>query len=133
MNKIKKICKKNKLFLIEDCAEAFGSYYRNKHVGTFGDVSTFSFFGSKTITTGEGGMVLFKYKKHFELGKLLRDHGMSNTKRYWHDLVGYNYRMTNMQAAIGLAQMDILDKVLNLRKNQINHFLTFSLSKNREH
>ena len=58
MNKIKQICKKNKLFLIEDCAESFGSYYRNKHVGTFGDVSTFSFFGSKTITTGEGGMVV---------------------------------------------------------------------------
>ena len=63
IKKISKICKKNKIFLVEDCAEAFGCYYEKKHLRLFGDISTFSFFGSKTITTGEGGMVVTNNKK----------------------------------------------------------------------
>ncbi len=109
IDKIKKIAKKYKLQLVEDCAEAMGTYCKKNHVGNFGDASTFSFFGNKTITTGEGGMICFKKKKHFEIAKKLRDHGMSSKKRYWHDYVGFNYRMTNIQAAVGYAQMQRLN------------------------
>ena len=117
IDKIKKITKKHKLLLIEDCAEAMGTYLKkNKHVGVFGDASTFSFFGNKTITTGEGGMICFKNKKPFELAKKLRDHGMSPKKRYWHNYIGFNYRMTNMQAAVGLAQMERLSFFINQKK-----------------
>ncbi len=113
---IKKIAKKNNIFLIEDCAEAIGSYVRNNHVGNFGDAAMFSFFGNKTITTGEGGMACFKKKKYYEKAKLLRDHGMSKNKRYWHEIVGYNYRMTNMQAAVGLAQLENYRSIIRKKK-----------------
>lgn len=98
----------NKLLVIEDCAEALGSYYKNKPVGVFGDAATFSFFGNKTITTGEGGMILFKSKIIADRAAVLRDHGMNKAKRYWHDHVGFNYRLTNIQAAIGVAQFERL-------------------------
>lgn len=106
MDELKSICDRRKIFMVEDCAEALGSFYKGKHVGTFGDVSTFSFFGNKTVTTGEGGMLIFKDEEVFRRAHQLRDHGMSKKKRYWHDVVGYNYRMTNVQAAIGVAQME---------------------------
>jgi len=109
MHEILDIAKNNRLFIIEDCAEALGSKYKDVPVGTFGDAATFSFFGNKTITTGEGGMVLFRDRKIAERAALLRDHGMSKERRYWHEEVGYNYRMTNIQAAIGVAQMERLD------------------------
>jgi perosamine synthetase len=118
MIKIKKICKKNKLFLIEDCAEAFGSYYKNKHVGTFGDVSTFSFFGSKTITTGEGGMVVTNNYKIAKKAEELKMVGNDKDKYYWHNIIGYNYRMTNICAAIGLGQISRAKQIL-LKKRSI--------------
>ena len=105
MNRVREIAKKYNLLIIEDAAEAFGSEYMNIKVGSFGDVSSFSFYGNKTITTGEGGMIAFKEEKYYNKAKILRDHGMSPDKRYWHDYVGYNYRMTNMQAAVGYAQI----------------------------
>jgi perosamine synthetase len=116
MDEIMKIAAKHKLFVVEDCAEALGTLYKGKHVGTFGDAGTFSFFGNKTITTGEGGMVLFKDEKVFEKAAVLRDHGMSKTKRYWHDHVGFNYRMTNIQAAIGVAQMERLQEFVSAKR-----------------
>jgi len=106
MDKIMEIAKKNSLFIIEDCAEALGTEYKNVHVGSFGDAGTFSFFGNKTITTGEGGMVQFKKKSYLIEAKKLRDHGMSSKKKYWHEKVGFNYRLTNIQSAVGLAQME---------------------------
>ena len=117
MNKIKQICKKNKLFLIEDCAESFGSYYRNKHVGTFGDVSTFSFFGSKTITTGEGGMVVTNNYKIAEKVERLKMVGNDKDIHFWHNIVGYNYRMTNICAAIGLGQLSKTKFILKKKRN----------------
>ena len=126
MKEIMKIANNSNLFVLEDCAEAIGSKIDDKRVGTFGDCSTFSFYGNKTITTGEGGMVLFKNKKHFELGKLLRDHGMSNNKRYWHELVGFNYRMTNLQAAVGVAQMERFEEIIN-KKREIFNFYNINL------
>ena len=117
MDEIMTIAKKHNLLVIEDAAEAIGTKYKHKHVGVFGDASTFSFFGNKTITTGEGGMVFFKDKEAYEKAVVLRDHGMSKTKKYWHDYVGYNYRMTNLQAAIGCAQMERIDEfVIEKRK-----------------
>lgn len=106
MRKIVSLCRRNKIRIIEDCAESLGSKFKNKHAGLFGDVSTFSFFGNKTISTGEGGMIVFRSKKMFELSKKLRDHGMNRKIKYWHDEVGYNFRLTNMQAAVGCAQIE---------------------------
>jgi len=119
MNKLKKICKKHNLFLIADCAESLGATYKKFEKNTLGDVSAFSFFGNKMITTGEGGMILFKNKNNFEKAKILRDHGMSKKTRYYHVEVGFNFRMTNIQAAVGVAQ---LSKVKNfLKKRRINY------------
>ncbi len=116
MDVVQSIANKHRLYIIEDCAEALGSKYKGQNIGSFGDASTFSFFGNKTITTGEGGMVLFKNPKHHIKASLLRDHGMSKEKRYWHDVVGYNYRLTNIQAAIGVAQFEKLDVFLKVKK-----------------
>jgi len=104
------LAEKHKLYVVEDCAEALGSRYLGKHVGNFGDVATFSFFGNKTITTGEGGMLVFRNSKIRDRAKILRDHGMSPERRYWHDEVGYNYRLTNLQAAVGVAQMERVER-----------------------
>ncbi len=106
------LCKAKKIFLIEDCAEAIGSSIKERRVGTFGDVATFSFFGNKTISTGEGGMILFKKKEIQNKAQILRDHGMNPSKRYWHDEIGFNYRLTNMQAALGVAQLERFDSIL---------------------
>jgi perosamine synthetase len=110
MDSIIKIANKHNIFIIEDCAEALGSYYRGRPVGVFGDVATFSFYGNKTITTGEGGMIVFMDSKIAEKASMLRDHGMDKSKRYWHAEVGYNYRLTNLQAAIGVAQFEQLNE-----------------------
>ena len=110
MAKIADLSKKYGLLIIEDCAEALGSYFGEKPVGTFGDIATFSFYGNKTITTGEGGMLVFKNEEVANYASVLRDHGMNKTKRYWHDHVGFNYRITNIQAALGVAQFERLDE-----------------------
>ena len=123
MDKIIQLANKYHLRVVEDCAESVGSLIGNKLVGTYGDSSTFSFFGNKTITTGEGGMVLFNDKEKYNKAKLLRDHGMSKTKRYWQELIGYNYRMTNLQAAIGVAQMERFDEIINKKKGIFKFYL----------
>jgi perosamine synthetase len=126
MGKIKKICNKYNLYLIEDCAEAIGSKINGIQIGTYSDASIFSFFGNKTITTGEGGMVCFKSKKIYERAKILRDHGMSKSKRYWHEHIGNNYRLTNLQAAVGCAQLKklntIVKKKIKIAKNYNKYF-----------
>lgn len=116
MNEIVQVCKENNLFLIEDAAEAFGSKYNNQHVGTFGDISTFSFFGNKTITTGEGGMVVSNSRDIIQKAAYLKSQAVSNVKEYWHDELGYNYRMTNICAAIGLAQLETADAVISKKR-----------------
>lgn len=106
------LCRDHGLFLVEDCAEAFGTYFGGQHVGTFGDVATFSFFGNKTITCGEGGMVVARDPKVIERAAHLKSQGVSSTREYWHDTPAYNYRMTNICAAIGLAQLERADEIL---------------------
>ena len=121
MKKIKSILKGRKIFIIEDCAEAIGSYIGKKHVGLFGDIATFSFFGNKMITTGEGGMMGFKKKQHKIKAEILRDHGMSKKVKYWHEDIGFNFRITNLQSSIGCAQLEriqwFIKNKLNLAKN----------------
>ncbi len=101
MDRLVDIARKNGLFLIEDCAEALGSRFNGEFAGTFGDVSTFSFYGNKTITTGEGGMVATRAPVlHGKIWKY-KSQGLAGERDYWHDCIGFNYRMTNICAAIG--------------------------------
>lgn len=118
MDAIVAICREHKLLLVEDCAEAFGSRWKGQHVGTFGDAATFSFFGNKTITTGEGGMVLARDPAVMARARHLKSQGVSPDREYWHDALAYNYRMTNIQAAIGLSQIELIDDIL-ARKRQV--------------
>ena len=116
MDAIMAIAKKYRLYVIEDCAEAHGATFDGKKVGSFGDIGCFSFFANKVITTGEGGMCVTNSLALNDKMKMLRDHGMSRDKKYWHEIVGYNYRMTNLQASIGVAQLERIDVILKERE-----------------
>ena len=118
MESLSNIAREYNLFLIEDCAEALGSKYRNQHVGIFGDIGTFSFFGNKTITTGEGGMVVTNNRMLYERAVHFKGQGLVKGREYWHDVIGYNYRLTNICAAIGLAQLERADEIV-AKKRQI--------------
>lgn len=122
MDALIEVSQANKLFLIEDSAEAIGSSYKGKLVGTFGDVATFSFYGNKTITTGEGGMVLTNNLDLHEKIVHLKGQGLAKNREYWHDAIGYNYRMTNICAAIGLAQLENIDSVLKKKVEIANWY-----------
>tara|TARA_Y100000590_G_scaffold346139_1_gene396278 strand:- start:39368 stop:40465 length:1098 start_codon:yes stop_codon:yes gene_type:complete len=122
MDEIILIAKKHKLKIIEDNAESIGGLYKGGLLGTFGDISAYSFFGNKIITTGEGGALLTNNKDIDIKCRELRDHGMNINKKYHHTDLGYNYRMTNMQAAIGLAQLEELDNILAVRKSQMEYY-----------
>lgn len=121
MDAIMEIAKEHNLYVIEDCAEAIGSEYKGKKVGSFGDISCFSFFGNKTITTGEGGMVMTNDADLYEKCCHYKAQGVSKTREYWHDVVGYNYRMTNIQAAIGLAQLEKIEEKVS-KKEQLGQW-----------
>lgn len=118
MDSILEIAKKYRVFVIEDCAEAIGSEYKGKKVGSFGDIAAFSFFGNKTITCGEGGMVITNNKTLYERATHIKGQGLAAHREYWHDIIGYNYRMTNVAAAIGLAQLEQVEKFID-RKIEI--------------
>ena len=109
MEKIIKICKKNKIFLIEDAAEVIGLKYKNKMCGSFGDISTFSFYANKQITTGEGGMISTNDYKLFEKCKSYRNLSFGKINRFNHEEISWNYRMTNIQASMGISQLRNLD------------------------
>jgi perosamine synthetase len=111
MDKIIKIAKKKKLYIIEDAAESHGSKYKNKICGSFGDISTFSFYANKLITTGEGGMLLMNNKNLYEKAKYYRNLCFAKP-RFLHKNIGYNFRLTNIQAAIGIAQIRNINKFI---------------------
>lgn len=113
---IRKIADKYGLHIIEDAAEAHGARYLGKSTGSLGDIATFSFFGNKIITTGEGGMITTNNDSFAEIITQLKGQGLDPIKRYWFPVIGYNYRMTNIQAAIGLAQLEKIDWHLAQRK-----------------
>ena len=126
MDKIVKICKQNKLILIEDTCEALGSTYKGKKLGTFGDFSSFSFYYSHHITSGEGGMVCTKSKKYLNVIKTLRSHGWAReiekkSKNNWKFInSGFNLRPTDISASIGISQLKKLKQILNIRRNNYN-------------
>ncbi len=125
MDPILEIAKKHGLYVVEDCAEAHGAEYKGKKVGSFGTISCFSFYGNKIITTGEGGMCLTNDEVLAEKMRILRDHGMSLQKRYWHEVIGFNYRMTNLQAAIGVAQLSKIDKFIEQKRKNAKTYNEF--------
>lgn len=131
MDWINDIAKDYRLYVIEDAAEAHGAEYKGKKVGAFGDISCFSFYGNKIITTGEGGMCLTNNEELAEKMRILRDHGMDSNKRYWYDIVGFNYRMTNLQAAVGVAQLEKLDEFVE-RKRKIAEWYSEGLKELEE-
>lgn len=116
MEPILKIAKKRKLKIIEDVAEAIGAEYYGKKCGSFGDISCFSFYANKIISTGEGGMVLANDKKYAERAELLRNIGFIEKRRFLHEELARNYRMTNMQAAIGTAQLKNIEKLIKIKR-----------------
>ncbi|MBK9983470.1 MAG: DegT/DnrJ/EryC1/StrS family aminotransferase [Saprospiraceae bacterium] len=118
MNSILKIASEHDLLVIEDAAEAHGAKAFGKTVGSFGKCATFSFYGNKIITTGEGGMITTNDQVLDKRLRHLRDHAMLKEKRYWHDTLGFNYRMTNLQAALGCAQLERVGFLLS-RRNEI--------------
>ncbi|MFC1822871.1 aminotransferase class I/II-fold pyridoxal phosphate-dependent enzyme [Thermodesulfobacteriota bacterium] len=115
MNALEKIAKRYNLWIVEDAAEALGARYQGKPVGSLGEIGCFSFFGNKIITTGEGGMLVTDDPEIAARARMLRDHGMSRDRKYWHPEIGFNYRMTNLQAALGLAQMERIEDILKQR------------------
>jgi perosamine synthetase len=115
MPAIMALAKKHKLYVVEDAAEAHGASIAGTRVGAFGDCGVFSLYGNKIITSGEGGMITTNDPDIYARSRYLRDHAMSKDVRYWHTEVGYNYRMTNIQAALGLAQLEQIDDFLRQR------------------
>ncbi len=115
IQELKEIAEEKSIFLIEDCAEALGAEYQSRKIGSLCTAGAFSFYGNKVITTGEGGMVTTNDKELFDKMVELKNHGMKKQKKYWHDCVGYNYRMTNLQAAIGVAQLERIKEIIQKR------------------
>jgi perosamine synthetase len=122
MDAINAIASKNDLVVIEDAAEAHGAEYRGKRVGSLGRCGVFSFYGNKIITTGEGGMITTDDEVLCQTAKRLRDHAMHPNRRYWHAEIGYNYRMTNLQAALGVAQLRRIDEFSRRRREIVDWY-----------
>ncbi len=115
MDALKDIADVHGIALIEDAAEAHGAEYKGRKVGALSRCAVFSFYGNKVITTGEGGMLTTDDRKFYQRAKWLRDHAMSPHKRYFHEERGFNYRITNLQAALGVAQLERIDEFLARR------------------
>ncbi|MGH8286906.1 MAG: DegT/DnrJ/EryC1/StrS family aminotransferase [Steroidobacteraceae bacterium] len=122
MDAVMACARKHGIAVIEDAAEAHGAEFRGKRAGAIGDCGVFSFYGNKIITSGEGGMITTDRADIHARVKLLRDHAMSAERRYWHTHVGYNYRMTNLQAALGLAQLERIDAFIAKRRQVMDWY-----------
>lgn len=126
MESITKICKQNNLILIEDCAQSLGAEYKNKKTGTFGDISTFSFYATKNITTGEGGMIAANNENIEKESKIIRNQGQDG--HYNHVRLAFNERMTDIEAAIGKIQLKKLE-FLNKKRTENARILSENLEK----
>lgn len=132
IEEISKICKKFNIILIEDSAESIGTFYKNKHLGTFADIGILSFNGNKTIAGGGAGAILTKRKKIAIKLKHLSTHAKLNIKNdYLHDQIGFNYRMTNLAAAVVCAQLENIRKIISAKKNIFKFY--YNLFKSCEH
>ena len=116
MDALMALAEKHGIMVIEDAAEAHGAEYKGRRTGGLGHAAGFSFYGNKIITTGEGGMVTTNDRTLAQLAWNLRDHAFSHERHFWHKFVGFNYRMTNLQAAVGLAQVEQLDGFVAARR-----------------
>lgn len=112
------VAKEFHLFLIEDCAEAHGATYKGRKVGGLGDAGCFSFYANKIITTGEGGMVTFREQSYADRARNLKGLAFGDLNKFMHKDIGYNYRMTNLQAAVGHAQFQKIEQII-ARKREI--------------
>lgn len=133
LKKLIKVAKNKKIIIIEDAAEVIGLKYNNKICGSFGDISTFSFYANKHITTGEGGMICTNIKKYYEKCKSLRNLSFSKSyfNRFNHDDIGWNYRLSNLQAALGCGQLENINWILK-RKREIGNLYYKKLKDNKE-
>ena len=122
MDEVGALAKKHNLLIIEDAAQAIGVKWNNKHCGTFGNIGCFSFFADKTITTGEGGFICTNDENIYNKLLYLRNQGRIHRGTFVHPEIGYNFRMTDIQSAIGLKQ---LDKFPIIKKNKLNIFETY--------
>ena len=133
IDQIKSICDEYNITLVEDAAESLGSYYKGKHTGTYGEIGTLSFNGNKTITTGGGGMLVTNNEELAKKAKHLTTTAKVPHKwNYIHDHIGYNYRLTNLAAALGVAQMEQLNHILERKKVLANRYQEFFSSEKME-
>jgi perosamine synthetase len=116
MDPLLELAQRHGIHVIEDSAEAHGGEYKGRRCGSLGDAAGFSFYGNKIITTGEGGMVTTNNREIARLAWNLRDHAFSHERHFWHKFVGFNYRMTNLQAAVGLAQVEQMENFIASRR-----------------
>jgi perosamine synthetase len=123
MDPILRIARKHKLFVLEDAAEAHGAEYKKAKVGSLSDIATFSFYGNKIITTGEGGMVVTNDPTIAAKVRQLKGQGMDPERRYWFPVIGYNYRMSNVAAAIGLAQLERIEHQIARRREIADQYM----------
>jgi perosamine synthetase len=125
MDPLLDLARKHNLIVIEDAAEAHGAEYKQRRAGGLGHCGVFSFFGNKIITTGEGGMLTTNDPEIDRKARMLRSHGMDPSRKYWHNERGFNYRMTNIQAALGVAQMEQIDKFVARREQLLQWYRQF--------
>ena len=123
MDSLMIIAKEHNLFVLEDAAECHGASYNGIRAGSIGDIATFSFFGNKIITSGEGGMIVTNNDDFAARMRILKGQGMDPNRRYWFNVIGYNYRMTNIEAAIGLAQLENVYMHISNRKKIANWYI----------
>jgi len=122
MDPVLKISKKYNLKIIEDCAEAHGVEYKGKNVGSIGDIGAFSFFANKTITCGEGGIIVTNSKELAEKAKSLKNLSYGKSNKFLHEDIGFNYRLSNISAALGLGQFNNIDKIFFEKKRIYNRY-----------
>lgn len=124
INEIKQFCLNNKIFLVEDSAEAHGIKYDKKYCGSFGDISTFSFYANKHITSGEGGMIITNHEDLYKQVQKMRNLDFDNNKRFVHRKMYWNYRMGGLQAALGYSQIGSIKKVIRYKKKQGKEYIS---------
>src|SRR6201987_3974372 len=128
MDSLMALADKHGFSVLEDAAEAHGATYKGRKVGGLGHAAAFSFYANKNITTGEGGMITTNDEAFAKISRTLRDHAFSPERHFWHKFRGFNYRMTNVQAAIGLAQVERLNELVARRREKTGVFNIFLLA-----